>query len=170
MTPEIESQNFPEHNPFGFTEREKLFDRISHPRLISILENTQTVILKAEVNSNNFGEFLFVSTRRRVGEKPIYVTFWGLGFHEYRERWLDKEWSWYESAGYGDTGEQGLTREDAIARINERKAEIASEAGTQTQSARARLYEMLADFTDEDGALAELEDLGDLLDDEDFLP
>jgi len=32
------------------------------------------------------------------------------------------------------------------------------------QSARGRLFEMLADLTDEDGALAELEDLGDAAD------
>ena len=33
---------------------------------------------------------------------------------------------------------------------------------------RGKLYEMLADLTDEDGALTELEDLGELFDDDDM--
>src|SRR5689334_17056593 len=97
MPPEFEPPIQPDHDPFGFTERERLFDHVIHNRFIEILKDPQTTILKAEMSSNTFGEFLFVATKRRVGEHVAHITFYGLGYHEYRERWIDKEWAWYES-------------------------------------------------------------------------
>lgn len=91
-----------------------------------------------------------------------------LPYHEYRERWIDKEWTWYESTPSSETEREALTPEETIAIITERQAEIAPEVGRQTQSSRGKLYEMLADLTDEDGALSELEDLGELFDDDDM--
>jgi hypothetical protein len=170
VSPEFLSPTPPENEPYGFTEREKIFDRISHKRLLAIVTDPQTTILKAEVSSNTFGEFLFVSTKRETPKQPLHITFWGLGFHDYRERWIHDEWYWYEDYPSYQASPPKLTHEAALALINERHAEIASEVGGATQSARGRLYEMLADLTDEDGALTELEDLGDLLDDEDFPP
>lgn len=168
MSPEFQPPISPDHEPYGFTEQERLFDRVSHNRLIEILKDRETAILKAEMNSNTFGEFLFVSTKRGVGDNVAHVTFFGLGFHEYRERWIDKEWSWYESTPSSETDPEELTHEEVLAVITERQAEIAPEVGRQTQSSRGRLYEMLADLTDEDGALTELEDLGELFDDDDM--
>jgi hypothetical protein len=168
MSPEFQPPNQSENHPFGFTERERLFDRVSHNRLIEILKDPQTAILKTEMNSNTFGEFLFVATKRGVGEHVAHITFYGLGYHEYRERWIDKEWAWYESTPSSETDQESLTQEEALTIITERQAEIASEVGRQTQSSRGRLYEMLADLTDEDGALSELEDLGDMFDDDMF--
>jgi hypothetical protein len=168
VSPEFQPPISPDQEPYGFTEHERLFDRISHNRLIEILKDPQTTILKADLDSNTFGEFLFVATQRGAGEKVAHVTFYGLGYHEYRERWIDKEWAWYESTPYSETGQEALTQEQALAIITERQAEIAPELGRQTQSSRGRLYEMLADLTDEDGALSELEDLGDLFDDDDL--
>ncbi len=91
-----------------------------------------------------------------------------LPYHEYRERWLDNEWSWYEGTPSAETDQPELIREDVLTLIHERQAEIASEVGRQMQSGRGRLYEMLADLTDEDGALTELEDLDDLWNGDDF--
>jgi hypothetical protein len=169
VSPERQPPPSSEQNLFGFTEHERLVDRISHHRLLAIIEDPQTAILKAEVSSNTFGEFLFVSTKRAGGEKPAHITFWGLGFHEPRERWLFDEWAWYDSNPDGQAEEPSLTNADVVTLITERRAEIAPEIGQQVQSARGRLYELLAELTDEDGALTELEDLGDLLDDDDFL-
>ncbi len=166
MSPEFQPPISPDHEPYGFTEHERLFDRISHNRLIEILKDPQTAILKAEMNSNTFGEFLFVSTKRVTGENVAHITFFGLGFHEYRERWVDKEWSWYESTPSLEGDQEALSPDEALAIITERQAEIAPEIGRQAQSSRGRLYEMLADLTDEDGALTELEDLGDVFGDD----
>lgn len=119
MSPEFQPPSFPDHEPFGFTENERLFDRVSQIRLLEILKDPQTDILKAEMNSNSFGEFLFISTKRGVGENTSNITFYGLGYHEYRERWFDKEWSWYESTPSSEDEQLRLTSEEAIAVITE---------------------------------------------------
>jgi hypothetical protein len=172
VSPEFQPPFSPDHEPYNFTENERLFDRISHNRLIEIVNDPQTAVLKAEMNSNSFGEFLFVATKQGVGERIAHITFYGLGYHEHRERWIDKEWSWYESTPSSETDQAELTKEEAIAIITERQVEIAPDLGRQTQSSRGQFYEMLADLTDEDGALTELEDLGDLFDglDDDAFP
>ena len=56
--------------PFGFTELERLYDRISHARLEAILADEQTTIHEIDVSSNAFGEFLFVTASR---PKTIYA-------------------------------------------------------------------------------------------------
>ncbi len=165
MSPEFQPQSSPEQEPYGFSENERLFDRVTHNRFLAILNDPQTDILKAEMNSNSFGEFLFVSTRRGAGDTASQITFYGLGYHEYRERWIDKEWAWYESTPSSETDQAKLAKEVAIAIITDRQTEITSEVGRKPQSPRGKLYEMLADLTDEDGALTELEDLGGLFDD-----
>ena len=53
---------------FEFTENEKLFDRISHERFKEMIEDEATTVHKAEVSSNNYGEFLFVTTSRASQE------------------------------------------------------------------------------------------------------
>ena len=168
MSPEI-PQSLPEKpNPFGFTEREQLWDRISHERFLNILENEQTTIHRVEVAANTFGEFLFVTTSRGETEKRTYVTFWGLGFHDYRERWIADEWFWNQDDSYPASLLQSLTLDEVKALIQERKAEIAPYAQDDTQSKRGELFEMLADLTDEDGAWAELDDLEGLFDDDEW--
>jgi hypothetical protein len=46
-----------------------------------------TTIHAAELSSNSYGEFLLVTVSRPGEEKPTYLTLYGLGYHEYRERW-----------------------------------------------------------------------------------
>ncbi len=48
--------------------------------------------------------------------------------------------------------------------IQARREEIAPFVSQNVQSGRGRLFEMLADLVDEDGALTEIEDMGDLAD------
>ncbi|MEZ4671459.1 MAG: hypothetical protein R3E39_26445 [Anaerolineae bacterium] len=152
MSPELQPQQSFENEPYGFTEHERLFERISHKHLLSILENPMTDILKTEVSSNVFGEFLFVTTKRMASQQAVHITFWGLGFHEFRERWLQDEWFWYETTPPPFDAQERLTREQALTRINERHAEIMV-SPHPARSSRSKLYEMLADLTDEDGAL-----------------
>jgi len=47
---------------FGFTQREILWDRISQGRLEAILRDEQTTVHQVHLDSNSFGEFLFVTT------------------------------------------------------------------------------------------------------------
>jgi hypothetical protein len=129
---------------------------MSHERFSKLIADGQTIIHEIELSTNSYGEFLFVSTSRAAGEKSIYITFWGLGYHEYRERWITDAWSWYEALPAAS--KQPIPNEEALEVIHKRQEDIAEYARENTQSRRGKLFELLADLTDEDGALADLED------------
>jgi len=152
---------------FGFTEQEQLYERISDKRFRAILADERSAIHNVEVSSNTFGEFLFVTVSQPVEQERQFVTFWGAGYHEYRERWLTTEWRWYDTQQFHHMIPQKITPEDAQALIQARLDEIAPTVTPAAQSKRAQLYEKIADLTDEDGAISELEDLG-VWDDEDL--
>lgn len=161
----MKEQTPPPDQPFTFTEREMLFDRLSHSRFEVMLREKQTTIHEVKLDTNRYGEFLFVTVSRQQAEKRQALTFFGLGFHEHRERWLT-DWSWYETDLRGERQAQHLEKQAALKAISARHAEVASYVTNNPPSRRAQLYTLLADLTDEDGALSELEDLGDWLLDE----
>jgi hypothetical protein len=152
--------------PFSFNEREKLFNRISDNRFQMLLADGQTTIHDIQQDTNSFGEFVFVTVSRPGNrEKELeFLTFYGYGFHEYRERWLTQEWAWYQAHPCPETKEKQMSQEEAVELLQSRREEIAPYVKENTQTGRGRLYEIIADLTDEDGALAELDDLGYLWD------
>src|SRR5258707_6581682 len=105
---------------FGFTEREQHNERINDKRFRAILADERTAVHHIEVSSNNFGEFLFVTVSQSRGQERQFVTFWGAGFHEYRERWLTNEWRWYITQEVLQTIPQKISPEDARALIQAR--------------------------------------------------
>ena len=66
--------------PFDFTEKERLFDRISHRRFEAIIHDDQTVIHEITLDSNSVGEFLFVTVSHTRENKQHSMTFWGIGY------------------------------------------------------------------------------------------
>lgn len=147
-------------NPcFSFTEREKLYDHISHNRFMALMEQTDVNIHEIQESTNSFGEYLFVTVSCRSEQPKLLYTFWGLGYHEYRERWITNTWQWYESQ-QNPSKKAVLPKDEAIMQIKERAAFVRANATPTQQSRQAQLYELMADLTDEDGALSELEDLG----------
>lgn len=155
---------------FGLTDRERLFDRVSHDRLLGFLNDETTTVHRLEASHNNYGEFLFVWTSKPGQERRIWMTFYGLGYHEQRERWVTEEWFWYRGNPLPENLQQDISREEAVKLVQERLKSISPYAGQQEQSQRGKLFEMLADLTDEDGAYSEMQDLdylaGRLFDDE----
>jgi hypothetical protein len=149
--------------PFVFTEREALFDTVTDERFMAFLQDEQTVIHSANMSSNTFGEFMFVTMSRSVEEAKQAVTFWGLGFHDYRERWIASNWNWYETRLWRELAEVSLPKDEVIQLLEERRKEIAPYVNQTQQSRQGMLFELLADMTDEDGALSDLEDFGDWL-------
>jgi len=133
---------------FGLTEKEALFWRVSQERFQAILEDEQTVIHQIKGSSNDFGEFLFVTTSRPGEKSRIAMTFYGLGYHDQRERWITDEWFWYQSEPYSKMMEQKIEKEGAKELLHN------IQEGTQTN--RGKIFEILADLTDEDGALAKM--------------
>ena len=147
---------------FGLTEREQLFDRVSHTRFLALLEEPATTVHQLEKSYNNHGEYLFVTLSRPGTNRRIYITFWGLGYHEYRERWIVDEWSWYQSLR--ELESESVPRETARELIEERRKALQAYGQENNQTRRGQVFEMLADLTDEDGAYTEMEDLGDMAD------
>ena len=75
---------------FGFTKKEQLYWRVSNERFEELIKDEGTHIHTIKASSNTFGEFLFVTTSRFGAQDRICMTFYGFGFHEYRERWFTK--------------------------------------------------------------------------------
>ncbi len=147
-------------NPcFSFTERENLYDQVSHDRFMALMLQPDVDIHEVKEDSNSFGEYLFVTVSCRTEQPKKLRTFWGLGYHEHRERWIADSWQWYESQR-STQSQPVLDKDEAYSQIKEREAFVRANATPSEQSPRAQLYEVLADLTDEDGALSELEDLG----------
>jgi hypothetical protein len=53
-----------------------------------------TIIPTVQPSSNDFGEFLFVTTSRPSAKDQLAITLYGLGYHEHRERWITRKWFW----------------------------------------------------------------------------
>jgi hypothetical protein len=147
---------------FGLTEQEALFWRVTDQRFLSLLGQDEPLIHRIENSSNNFGEFLFVTPSRPGCQSRIAMTFYGLGYHEHRERWIADEWFWYQSNLSPELMREQIEKEKANELIQKRRDRIATHLGEDVRTEYGQLFEMLADLTDEDGALAEIEDLGDL--------
>lgn len=155
----------PTPEPYPFTDRERLYDRITTDRLLGLIADPATQVHQLELASNTYGEFLFVTTSRLAGERRAAVTFWGAGYHEQRERWLTREWFWHRSELTPARSVEMIDPETARDAIEARLAEIAVYGNADRQTTRGQLFEFLADLTDDDGALADLEDMaGWLLD------
>lgn len=152
---------------FGFTERERVFDKVSHARFLEFLDDPKTKVHRIEESTNSYGEYLFVTVSRPGSKKRILVTFYGLGYHEYREKWIAEDWYWYESVQSSLIAQLTIARDEAKRIIEERYREVKAYAQQDTQTRQGQLFEMLADLTDEDGAWAEMQDMPSwLLDDE----
>jgi len=147
---------------FGLTERERLWDRVSHKRFMGILDEPETKVHRIEESLNNYGEYLFVTISRPGAERRTLMTFWGLGYHEYRERWIVDEWRWYQPMR--GIEKESIPHEVARDLIEERRRTLQRYGQENTQTRRGQMFEMLADLTDEDAAYTEMEDLGDLND------
>ena len=93
--------------------------------------------------------------------KPVVVMQKGarpLPYHEHRERWLTSEWFWYQANVFPEMMKDQMVKEEAKELIQKRRESILPYVEEDTQTDYGRLFEMLADLTDEDGALAELQD------------
>lgn len=156
----------PQPEGFPFTERERLFYRVSDRRFQSFLADPKTTVYDIQLSTNTYGEFLFVSMSYPKAQGRDIATFFGLGFHDYRERWIAAEWFWYDSTTYTEIVSKTIPYSEARRLIEQRRAEIAPHLAQPTQSAQGILFEILADVFDEDGAWSEMQDLDIWVDDE----
>lgn len=155
---------------FVFSENEELFSRVTHGRFLAFVSNERHIIHRAGVDTNSYGEFFFVtvSTPEKASDRAAF-TFFGLGLHEYRDRYFTDEWHFYRSSHMPKTNEASLILDEFMAMLSERQSEVAADMSQHGQSKRGKLFEQIADLTDDDGAIAEFEDFEHLLGDDDLL-
>ena len=123
-----------------------------------MLQDPQTQIHAVRESGNAYGEFLFVTVSRENNGQKLIMTFYGLGFHEYRDRWFMNEWHWYQTYANSESCKGNISKDDAVKQVEARKDEILPYAEKATQSEAGYLFEMIADLTDDDGAIAEFDD------------
>lgn len=134
-------------NRLRIRRNEQLFSRIGHERFLAFLRDRRTTIHDAQVSTNTYGEFLFVTTSRPSQERRETVTFFGLGLHEPRDRWFVDEWSWYSSVDDWKQ-DQRLNKEQVLWTIEERRAGIQVDAAGHQQSREGAVFEMFAELSD----------------------
>lgn len=151
---------------FGFIERELRDYQLSHSRLLSLIDDPRTTIHTLTIDYNNYGEWLFLTLSRPTGKERQLVTFYGLGFHEHRECWYTNQWFWYRANSFPETLRKTVSKVETRRQIEARLAEVSRYAQEAPEpSSHAALFALIADLTDEDGALAELDDMDeDMLD------
>lgn len=155
-----------QHEGFPFTERERLFYRVSDKRFHSFLADPHTTVHDIQLSTNTYGEFLFCTMSRPKAQGRDIATFFGLGFHDYRERWIAAEWFWYDSVTYTAIVPKTIPYSEAKQLIEQRRAEIAPHLAQTKQSARGKLFEILADVFDENGVWSEIQNTDIWLNDE----
>ena len=128
------------YEEYGLNEKEALYWRVGKERFEELINDDRTLIHEINASSNSFGEFLFVTTSRPGEKGRIYMTFYGLGFHDHRERWITEEWYWYQATPYPDLLRKKLEKEEAQELIDQRKEEIKSYVSEDTQTNRGKLF------------------------------
>jgi hypothetical protein len=124
------------YEEFGLDEKEALYLRVGKERFEEFLRDDQTLVHEINESSNSFGEFMFVTTSRPGEKGRIYMTFYGLGFHDQREHWITEEWYWYQANPYPDMLSKKLEKEEAQELIEQRKEEINPYVNCDTQTNR----------------------------------
>jgi hypothetical protein len=141
---------------FDLTEKEALWWRVKDERLKEIIFDNMTTIHRISESSNNFGDFMFVTASRNTPRERIGMTFFGMGFHEHRERWITDEWYWYQTSIQPHMVGERITKEEAEELLKQRLESIGPYLNADTQTQRGKVFEILAELSDEDGALAEM--------------
>jgi hypothetical protein len=155
MTPERPHWQKP-YEVFDITEAEVARWRVTDEKLKEILAKPNTTIHTTKLSTNTFGEFLFLTASRDVGQQRTCMTFYGLGYHQYRECWISDDWFWYQLPESLVDIPTKISNEEVIEQLGRRLAEISPNLGEDTQTERGRLFEHLADIFDDDAALAGL--------------
>lgn len=151
----------------GITESQDLWETIPHTQLLDIIARPDVLLSGYSVGENAYGEFLFFSIH--LPNHREYITVYGLGENWNSEKWLTATWKFYES--YTSVWElehyplETISAKALLAKIETRIADITKQGAylPHVPSQRATYYSMLAEFSDEDSAIMEIDDLMNLL-------
>lgn len=136
---------------------------LSHERMLEIVADGHTRIIRADYDWNSYGEFIFITIADP--DTKFALDFYGRGYHEQRGIYYS---DWHGSINmhneffYKDKWQ--VNASDEFEKLLE---EYPAPFKTIQPTPRQQLFATLADLTDDDGALTELEDydFGDDFDD-----
>lgn len=150
-----------EKAPFGLTENEMLFDRVTSKRLKEIINNKKYRLTYNKRDTNNYGEFRFITL---IDGKDA-ITFWGNGFHEMRDCIYIKTWFFYINPIQAWSKGTDLYKpmddshkKHAIQIIDFEAEDLEEDAREHYQSKQGKLFTCVANLTDDDAAMSMLED------------
>lgn len=130
---------------------------INTKELIKLVEKPDNIVCRCAEANNSYGRFLFVDIHN--DDTDECTSYYGAGYHEYRERYLIDEWAQFRSDNNKDLC---LPKDVVVGRINQ-CVNIARRCqyGRPPQCKSAELFEELVDVIgDEDAVIAEMEDRG----------
>jgi hypothetical protein len=108
------------------------------------------------VSSNSYGEFCFLDISTTKG---LVVSVWGLGYHEMREQYVTSFEINYADFKEEILAQPTINKANLIRFLEKRKADDEVYYGKPAKSNEAKLFSLLADYTDDDAALTEMEDM-----------
>jgi hypothetical protein len=131
---------------------------MSHERLVTLLQDERTTLHEVKLSINEFGEFLFMTLSRptHIGRRVSAITCDSLGFHQYRDRWIYREWFWQRAPLFPEVLERTVEKAAATQQIWERVAASRPQF-SHVQSERGKWFEAVAESRGETAALAEWE-------------
>ena len=138
------------------TTGEKLFSEVTHERFVQLLNRNDCYNMN--VSSNSYGEFMFVTID--IDNDPI--TFYGLGYHEVRQRPVINEWFFYKSYM---TFDKIVITSLALEQVMRRKKELEAQYEKFVQSEIGIFTEEIARLTDDDFALSSYDELEGIFND-----
>lgn len=130
---------------------------ITTRELIGLIADKDVVVSRCSTSCNLFGEFLFVGLR--YDKTNECRTYYGAGYHEYREKYMVDEWECFSSR---DKGTVRLPILDVVHQIQVADGiAYREQQDLTTPSENAVMYGKLVDeIGDEDAVLAQMQDMG----------
>lgn len=134
-------------------ENENLFNKVSYRRLIEILNKDEVNILRFTKSTNSYGSFQFINIQ--INDCKEYLTFYGLGLHEYRNRYYIDEFHVYSNYNI----EKNVEILDKIQVIKDLK-KLYRKIRKDTRSIKLNrttddvMFDQLADMADDDAVIS----------------
>ena len=131
-------------------ENQLLFDSIPFKRVKELINNDETKIISLEQSYNSYGQFYFLHLE--INNEQFM--FYGLGFHEYRNRYyvntlkFDKVQTCLIKSEY-----KPLDKKDIISQLDKLKIKFQKLADSFKEEPD-REFEMIADIADDDYAIS----------------
>ena len=140
-----------------------MFGSLNNKEFINLLDKA-VFCYNYNISYNSYGEFLFISLAVLNENRELEgYTFYGLGYHEYRRRYITETWEYYKDQFFHKYKRQYAKNTIPISDIKqviiERQHEI-EEMKKKYPEKPNQLYEFVADLTDEDAAITLMEEFG----------